>query len=81
MIDKGETMTVLARMKWKLRAIMADRKISIHELAEQANFSASTITRWRKVDEMPKISGPEMDRLCDALKCEDIDLIGKGKFQ
>lgn len=74
-------MAVLPRMKWKLRAIMADQKLSIHELAEKSKFSPSTITRWRKVDEMPKISGSEVDRLCDALKCEDIDLIGKGRFQ
>jgi putative transcriptional regulator len=66
-------------VKWKLRAIMADRQITNAELAHKVGLHVNTISKWKNVNEMPRISGSELDELCAALKCTVLDLLGEGK--
>lgn len=66
----------LTLVKWKLRQLMADRQISNVELAHAVNVHANTISRWKSVNEMPKISGHEIDLICKALNCTTAQLLG-----
>ena len=66
-------------VKWKLRAIMADRQITNSDLAHKVGLHVNTISKWKNMNEMPKISGPELDELCTALKCTVMDLLGEGR--
>lgn len=73
-------MGIHSMVKWRLRVIMADRDISIRDLAKKSGFHSNTIAKWRKADEQPRISGPEIDKLCDALDCTHLDLVGEGAY-
>jgi putative transcriptional regulator len=63
-------------VKWKLRQLMADKRIGNIELANSLGVHPNTISRWRTVDEMPKVSGAEIDGICKALGCSVADLLG-----
>lgn len=67
-------------VKWKLRAIMADRHMTNERLAELVKVHVNTISKWKNANEMPKISGSEIDGLCGALNCTVFDLLGEGKI-
>ena len=59
---------------------MADRKITNAELAKRVDLHVNTISKWKNCNEMPRISGPELDRLCAALHCTVLDLLGEGNI-
>ena len=63
-------------VKWKLRQLMADRQVSNIELADAVKVHANTISRWKTANEMPKISGHEIDLICRALNCTTAQLLG-----
>jgi len=66
----------LTLVDWKLRQIMADRQASNVELAKAVGVHVNTISRWKIANEMPKISGPEIDLICKALNCTTAQLLG-----
>jgi DNA-binding Xre family transcriptional regulator len=67
---------------WKLRQIMADRKMTNEDLAAALrkatgrNTHWTTISRWKQADVMPKIDGIDLHGLLDALKCTRDELLG-----
>jgi DNA-binding Xre family transcriptional regulator len=67
---------------WKLRQIMADRKITNEEVAERVTALTgrsrhwATISRWRQSDVMPKIDGYDLEALCQTLGCTRDELLG-----
>lgn len=77
----GNLLSVLNTLvKWKLRALMADRRITNAELSKMVGLHVNTISKWKNSNEMPRISGPEIDKLCEALKCSVFDLLGEGSI-
>jgi len=46
---------------------MADRQISNKDLAEAVGVHVNTISRWRSSNEMPKVDGAELNKICRAL--------------
>lgn len=54
-------------IKWKLREIMARYRIANVELADKLDKHRVTIARMKAENQMPRISGDELDALCDAL--------------
>lgn len=62
-------------IKWKLRSVMAEKRVSIRDLAKASNFSPTTISKWRDADLLPKIDAVDIDKLCRALGCKDEDLV------
>lgn len=68
---------------WKLRQIMADRKITNEEVSSQLETITgrrkhwTTISKWRQVDIMPKIDGIDLDALCQVLECSRDELLGE----
>lgn len=68
-------MLITCLVKWKLRQLMADRQISNKVLAEMVEVHPNTVSRWRSSNEMPKVDGSELNRICSALNCELWELI------
>lgn len=65
-----------ALVQWKLRQLMAQKRIGNTDLAKSLNVHPNTISRWKQADEMPKISGAEIDGICDVLGCSVAQLLG-----
>lgn len=67
---------------WKLRQIMADKKITNQELSKKLKAITGrethpvTISRWKQVDIMPKIDGIDLDALIQALGVDRDTLLG-----
>ena len=67
---------------WKLRQIMADKKITNQELSKKLKVITGrethpvTISRWKQVDIMPKIDGIDLDALIQALGVDRGTLLG-----
>lgn len=51
----------MASIRWKLRAVMADRKISNSALGQAVGKHAITISRLRQRDTLPAIGGDEIE--------------------
>lgn len=63
------------KMPWKLRAIMADRNLSIRALSQETGFHQNTIVKWRKADTLPKINSDELERLARGVNCTQLALM------
>lgn len=67
---------------WRLRQIMADKKLTNQEVADKLNAVTgrkthwTTISRWKQADIMPKIDGIDLDGLVAALECTRDELLG-----
>ena len=51
----------MASIRWKLRAVMADRKISNSALGQAVGKHAITISRLRQRDTLPAIGNDEIE--------------------
>ncbi len=71
----------VAKVLWKLRAVMADRKITNKALAEELGMNVVSISRLKQNDQLPEIGGEALAKLCQAITklssttCEPNDLI------
>ena len=54
-------------LQWKLRVLMAEKRISNKELAELSGMHPTTISKLKTVDEVDRISSKTIDALCDGL--------------
>lgn len=54
-------------IKWTLREWMARHKIKSKELAAELGMHQNSVTRLKNADELPRIDGDLLDRLCKAL--------------
>lgn len=64
-------------IKWKLRAVMADRKMTATKLAELMGVNRVTISGWANSDEVPAFRNfnETLDQLCRHLSCRVEELI------
>ncbi|NEQ33296.1 MAG: helix-turn-helix transcriptional regulator [Leptolyngbya sp. SIO4C5] len=62
-------------IQWRLRQIMADRKITNRVLAERIGIHETSVSNMKRRDDMPRIDGESLDKLCFALDCVPSDLI------
>jgi DNA-binding Xre family transcriptional regulator len=73
----------IAMSVWRLRQIMADKRITNQQLADKINAITGkkvhtvTISRWKNVDVMPKINGTELDAIIKALGVSRNELLGE----
>ena len=71
----------VAKVLWKLRAVMADRKITNKALAEELGMNPVSISKLKNSDLLPEIGGEALARLCEAMtklsskSCTPSDLI------
>lgn len=70
-------MATVTVIRWKLRSLMADRKMKATQLAKLMDVSRTTIEDWKRVDEMPAFKNPSatLDALCQHLNCSLSDLL------
>jgi DNA-binding Xre family transcriptional regulator len=54
-------------IRWRLRILMAEKKISNKELAELSDIHATTISKLKNADEIEQISGRVLNSLCNGL--------------
>lgn len=60
-------------LRWKLRTVMADRKISNKQLAQHLGLHRNTVQQLR--DDRPTMIRFEyLESLCELLQCEPSDL-------
>lgn len=59
--------------KWKLRSIMADKKITLKDLAEKLGVSIRTVQTLRS--DNPSIPISRLEQVCRILNCQITDLV------
>lgn len=59
--------TAMARIVWKMRQVMADRKITNRGLADQLKKHPTGISRLKGQDELPAIGSDEIERIRTAI--------------
>lgn len=62
-------------IRWKLREIMARKKITNRALADALSMHEGSISRLKALDEMPRIDGKTLSRFCEELGCSLDELI------
>lgn len=71
----------VAKVYWKLRAVLADRKITNKALAEELGMNPVSISKLKSNDLLPEIGGETLANLCQAIsklssrECTPNDLI------
>ncbi|MEH1919774.1 helix-turn-helix domain-containing protein [Nostoc sp.] len=54
-------------IRWRLRILMAEKKISNKELAELSGIHPTSISKLKNADEIEQISGRVLNSLCNGL--------------
>lgn len=64
-------------IKWKLRSVMADRRMTATKLADLLEVNRVTVSGWVGSDEIPAFRNPTetLNQLCKYLDCVPSDLI------
>lgn len=62
-------------IRWRLRVLMAEKKLNNKTLAKETGIHPTTISRLKNMDELKQISGEVLNALCNALECTPNDLI------
>lgn len=60
---------------WRLRELMARKKVTNRELAKDLGRHETSISRLKSGDRMPQIDGEMLEEICKALDCTPNDLI------
>ena len=62
-------------IRWRLRVLMAEKKLNNKTLAEKTGIHPTSISRLKNMDELKQISGEVLNALCNSLECTPNDLI------
>lgn len=64
-------------IKWKLRSVMSDRKMSATNLAQLMGVNRVTVSGWANSDGIPPFRNPSvvLNQLCKLLSCTPSELI------
>lgn len=64
-------------IRWKLRSVMADRKMTAKRLAELMDVHRVTVSGWANSDEIPNFGDTNrtLNKLCYLLNCTPNELI------
>ncbi len=57
----------VSKVRWKLRVVMAERKITNKALAEVLGMNPVSISKLKNTDELPEIGGEALAKLCDGI--------------
>lgn len=57
----------VGKVRWKLRVVMAERKITNKALAEFMGRNPVSIAKLKSVDELPEIGGDTLAKLCEGI--------------
>ncbi|AGY57036.1 helix-turn-helix domain-containing protein [Gloeobacter kilaueensis] len=62
-------------IRWRLREVMARKRITGRDLASALDLHETSISRLRASDTMPRLDGEQLNALCQALDCTPGDLL------
>lgn len=62
-------------IRWRLHVVMADRRMSVKDLAALMDMNRVSVSKLKSSDEYPQISGDTLNKLCYYLRCTPSDLI------
>ena len=63
-------------IKWRLKAVMADREMSYRELAEATGLHRVTVNKLVNTYEMPsRLDRNTLEKFCRVLECQPGDLL------
>lgn len=62
-------------IRWKLREVMARKKMSNRNLAKAIGMHETSIARMKAEDVLPRVDNKYLSSLCKALECTPNDLI------
>jgi len=62
-------------LRWRLREIMAAKRITNRKLAAMVDMHEVTISKLKTVDTMPRIDGESLEKILKALDCKLTDLL------
>jgi putative transcriptional regulator len=57
----------VSKVRWKLRSVMADRRITNKALALYVEMNPVSISKLKNADDLPEIGGDTLAKLCDAI--------------
>lgn len=63
-------------IKWRLKAVMADREMDYRELAEKSGLHRVTVNKLVNTYEMPsRLDRKTLEKFCRVLDCQPGDLL------
>jgi putative transcriptional regulator len=62
-------------IRWRLRELMARKRITNEELAEKLGINRVSVSRLKNTDTMPRINGDTLNQICLALEVTPADLL------
>jgi putative transcriptional regulator len=62
-------------IRWKLREVMARKKITNRALADATGMHEGSISRLKALDEMPRMDGKTLSKFCEELDCSLFELV------
>lgn len=57
----------VGKVRWKLRTVMADRKITNKALAKELDMNPVSISKLKSNDDLPEIGGDALAKICEAI--------------
>ncbi len=57
----------VGKVRWKLRTVMADRKITNKALAQELDMNPVSISKLKSNDDLPEIGGDALAKICEAI--------------
>lgn len=61
------------RVRWKLREVMARRRIKNDALANEMGVHKATVSRWKAEDALPPLGNAEIVAICNAITKMTLD--------
>lgn len=68
-------LNVQPMIRWKLREVMARKKMTNRALADAMGMHEGSISRLKAVDEMPRMDGKTLSKFCEELNCSLFELV------
>ena len=67
---------IIMPIKWRLKAVMADREMSYRELAQATGLHRVTVNKLVNTYEMPpRLDRRTLEKFCRVLQCQPGDLL------
>lgn len=76
LVNMTNTVTTIMPIKWRLKAVMADRELDYLKLAEITGLHRVTVNKLVNTYVMPpRLDRNTLEKFCRALKCQPGDLL------
>ena len=63
-------------MKWRLRVLAAERRVSNRKIAAALDVHETTVSRWKTADEMPALTQRQIEAIARVVGVSEAALLG-----